>query len=245
MQKLVDEIDSAFGQGVHGASDFDGALVLELLENGATAADFGDGESDVGASDGVDEGGVLAGPCPFELGGGDGGFDASEQAGEIAEDDIIDGPFDGATSSVSEDEHELCAGGRAGEFHTAEHVVVDDVAGDAADESVANAGIEDNFGGNAGIEAAENDSGGILAGSAGALFREVIAGSHFGRTEALVAFFEFGDHLGRGHRITLFLGEGVGEAGGELSGVGREGKDRERGESGAEESASMQRMGVG
>ena len=243
--RLVEEVDHAVGEGIHGASDFDGTFVLEVFEDGTAAADFGDGESDIGASDGVDIGGVFAGLVAVELGGSDSGLDAGEQAGEIAEDDIVDGAFDGATGGVSEDEHEFSAGGSTGKFHATEHVVVNNVAGDAADEGVANTGIEDDFGGNAGIDAAEDNSSGILAGSAGALFGEVVAGSHFAGAEALVALFEFGDHHGRGHRITFRFGERVGKAGRKLSGVGTEGQEGERGENGAEESAAMQCTEVG
>ena len=43
--------------------------MLKVFEKGAAAANFGDGERDVGAGDGVDVGVVLAGLFAIEFGG--------------------------------------------------------------------------------------------------------------------------------------------------------------------------------
>jgi len=186
---LGDEIDLAVGQVVHGAGDFDGALLFEAFEDGAATANLGEAEDHVGASDGVDVRGILAGLFPIEFCGGNGRLDAGEKTGEVAKDHIIDGTFDGTAGGVSQDEDDFRAGNTASELHTAEHVIVDHVARDATHEDVTDSGVENNFGRNAGIETAEDDSGGILAGGAGAFFCEKVAGSHFPGAEALVSFF--------------------------------------------------------
>ena len=135
-----------------------------------------------------------------------------EKACEIAEDDVVDCTFDGAAGGVTEDENQLGSRNTTTEFHTAEHVVIDDVAGDTADESVADAGVEDDLGGNARVKAAKNHGGGVLAGGTGTLLGKIVAGRHFAGAEAFVAFLEFVEDLGGSHGVALFFGERVGEA---------------------------------
>ena len=134
------------------------------------------------------------------------GFDLGQEAGEIAEVDVIDGALDGAAVGVANDDDEFGPGDLAGEFHAAEDVIVEDIAGDAGAKDIAHALIKDNLAGLTGIEAAQDHGEGILAGGRGMDLRGEIAGDGLAGDEAGVASTEFGQGLLRGHRGLRGLG---------------------------------------
>src|SRR5581483_7768738 len=75
----------------------------------------------------------------------------------------LEGGGDGAATGMAQDEHELGAGDGAAVFDAAEYFAAQDVAGDAHAENVAQREVEDDFGGGARVDAAENDGHGVLA----------------------------------------------------------------------------------
>ena len=86
-----------------------------------------------------------------------------EQRRDIAELDIVDGALDRAAGVVPEHDNRLGALDLGCIFEAADNIRVDDVAGDARAEHIADAQVENQFGRNAGIDAADNGGERCLA----------------------------------------------------------------------------------
>ncbi len=76
---------------------------------------------------------------------------------------IVDRALHRAAARVSQNQHDLGAGGRTAIFKTAKDVIVGYVASDARVEYIADSGIEDDLGRHARIHAAQNYRRGILS----------------------------------------------------------------------------------
>ena len=143
---------------VEGPHCHEAVVFLEVDEDLGFGAEFLDGVDDVGA-DGVVGELVVGAGCV------DGGAD-------LADDDLhafgeawsvggliwggggldgFDGGLDGAAAGVSHDDDEAWPELEGGELDGAELEGGDDVAGDADDEHVSDALVEEDFGGDAGV----------------------------------------------------------------------------------------------
>lgn len=142
---------------IDGSDNLDGARLDAFLEDGLHAVEDVDASIDVGLGD---EGNGIP---RFALGGLDGGFEGLEEGvnpsrGMAAADRC----GDSATFGVAENDDQVGVKVFDGVFDTADSLVGDDVAGDADDEEIADALIEEEFGGNPGIGTTEDDGERVL-----------------------------------------------------------------------------------
>jgi len=136
---------------------------------------FLDGTADVGFNDEIDE---LRG----NRGGGVGIGDerdrllnfadqrvevvaAGDFQGSFATDLKIDGGGNRATAGVAEDEDQLAVGDSTGILEAAKNLLLGDVAGNADAENIADAEVEEDFGGGSGVDAGQDSGEWVLAGS--------------------------------------------------------------------------------
>ena len=118
-------------------------------------------------------------------------LDLGEQAGEVAQFHVVHRALDGAAIGMADDGNQFCAGNFAGEFHAAEDVVIQHVAGDARAENVADALVQNDFDGLARIQAAQDHGKGILAGGGGFDVGGKIAVQRMAGHKPRVARFQF------------------------------------------------------
>ena len=102
-------------------------------------------------------------------------FAAGDYGGSLAAVIEIDRRLDGAATGVAHDQNEACAGHGAGELHAAEDFFFGHVAGDADDEGIADAEVEDELHGTAGVDATEHDGHRELRGGGGVHLAGVVA----------------------------------------------------------------------
>ena len=113
----------------------------------------------------------MVGVRPPARGGEDAGGDplddvAQEAAGHLAGAHGDLGGLDRAARVVAEHDDQRAVEHADAELERAEHAGVDDVAGGAHDEQVAQALVEDDLGGDPGVGAAEEDRERVLLGRA-------------------------------------------------------------------------------
>ena len=101
----------------------------------------------------------------------------------------LDGRGHGAAPRVPHDENQLRPGHGAGILHAAQDLATDDVPGDADAEDVAQAQVEDQFGGRAGVDATEHHGQRMLPGGRGVDLAAEVAGQPLPGAEPLVAVF--------------------------------------------------------
>ena len=116
---------------------------------------------------------------------------------DVIADDVAGGG-DCAAAGVAFDDDDFGAGDLAGVFHAGEDLVSGDIACDADAEDVAEADVEDEFGGGAGVDAAEDDGEGVLGVCGAVDLADEVAVEALACDEALVAFFEHADDVCRG-----------------------------------------------
>jgi hypothetical protein len=184
------------------------ALGHALGEDGAAIGDVAHGDPHVLFRDGFDEGRVLGGvralrePC---LGGLDRGLDVRQSLGQVAKLGIIGRALDRAAVGVPEHDDRLGSRHSGRELHAPQEIGVLEVAGHAADEDVADALVEDDLGGDAGIQAREHDGLGVLAFGGAADLRQVVEVRRRVGHETRVTSLKIGDDL-RGRQGLLRFG---------------------------------------
>ena len=128
------------------------------------------------------------------IGGGggrvEGRLNLLNKAGEMAHFYRVGGTFYRTAGGVPHNKDESGTGAAAGEFQAAQNVAADNVAGDAHAEYVADALIEDEFGGDSGINTAENNGEGELAAFGVLYLGEQAAWQRVLGQEAPVSLFE-------------------------------------------------------
>lgn len=229
------------GVEVVDAADDSELAFLEAFHEVGGLGEALDGELDV-ALDG--EGDLLFAVEVFgEV--GQGGFNAVEERDDFVGllgrlGGMVDGGLDGTALAVSEDEDQLDIEVIDPVFDAGGDVGVGDVAGDADDEEVAEALVEEEFRRHAGVGAAEDDGEGVLGGfEGGAPVAGFVGVLQLTGDEAAVAVFESLEGIegsdGRGGLVVGggrggFVGDGEGtdeaeegEGGGEPGGLGGEG----------------------
>jgi hypothetical protein len=88
------------------------------------------------ARNGVHEGAILRGALAVVLGRFYGRADLDQQIGEVAELYLSNGALNRAAGGVARGQHDLGASHLTGELHTAQDVLVDDIAGHACVENI-------------------------------------------------------------------------------------------------------------
>ena len=116
-----------------------------------------------------------------ERGRGNGRLDSGQQAGEVSHLHVVDRTLDRATGRMPEQQDDLGASNRARELQAAEQVVVDHVTGNPGVERVANAGVEDDLGWCARVDAPEHHGSRELTRGAAALLIAVVVREHLSR----------------------------------------------------------------
>lgn len=153
--------DSSVGEGVGGADDGAFSAVDLVGDDAGALHDQCSGFGDVSGFEFVDGGQVFV--AAHQDGRCDAFDDAADEA--VGDGSVVEGVeccFDGAATVVAEDDDEWHVEDSDGVFDGSEDGVVEDVAGGAHDEHVAEALVEDDFGGYARITAAEQHGGGVL-----------------------------------------------------------------------------------
>jgi hypothetical protein len=93
----------------------------------------------------------------------DGRSDVLEQSADLAGDFIaFDGRVDSSALCVSEDIQDFCAEDAGAEFEAADIFTAGHISGDACDEQISEALIEDDFNGDSGVSAAKEGGEGLL-----------------------------------------------------------------------------------
>jgi hypothetical protein len=124
---LRQNFNSAALKLVHRAYDLDLAVLLEIRQHTALPTYGSYCVDDVRLRHRVNERIILAHPFARVRGRHDGGFDFFQKPSQMPQLGAVDGSFDGAAGCVAHHENEFCARYGAGEFETAEQVVVGDV----------------------------------------------------------------------------------------------------------------------
>jgi hypothetical protein len=89
---------------------------------------------------------------------------------------------------VAHHQYDLCPRQLAGELHAAEDILVGDVARHPGVEAVSDAQVHDRLGRRSGIDAAQNDGGGILALRAHLLLLKIVVRRFLAAAKPLIAF---------------------------------------------------------
>ncbi len=109
--------------------------------------------------------------------------------------DGLHGGFDGSAIGVAEDEQKRGRELEGGVFEGGKAVVVEEISGNAHGENLAEGLIEDDFGSDAGVGAAEDGGHGRLSGSKAGAEAGGIAGAGFAGSEALIALEQAAEGL--------------------------------------------------
>ena len=201
---IADGADDLEFAGAHFVEDF-GAVLVEVVHGLPDV--LGDGELCDGGF--VGGGVVLAGAV-------DGGGDVVDEAGDLSVELSAGGcRGDGAALGVTHDDEEGRVEVADAVLDGAGFAVTGDITGDADDEDIADAAVEDAFDGEAGVGAGEDGDEGVLAGGG-----EVFAAAGLGvggvgavGDPAFVAFLKPGEG-------GVGIGGGVGLGGGFGGGLG-------------------------
>ena len=149
---------------IKAARDLEFTLAFEVAENLALFPDLSGDVFRIFLGHAVFKGRALVGGVGIREDFPHGWFDFIDQSGDVAELHVGTGPADRAAGGMAEDDDGLGTSLGCGVFKTAEEVVVKNISRDAGAEDVANALVENDFIGGAGVDAAEHGCEGILAG---------------------------------------------------------------------------------
>ena len=122
--------------------------------------------------------------------GGHRRLDVGQRLGEVAQDNIVTGPFDGTAFGVTKNDDQPSTRGCAGKFQTAEDIVVDKVSRNACTEDIANALVEYQFIGRPRVNAAHNGDKRKLAAARRLDLLHEVAFEHVSLDKSGVALFE-------------------------------------------------------
>jgi hypothetical protein len=95
-----------------------------------------------------------------------------------------------------------------GEFHAAQDVRIDHVAGDAGIEQVADSEIEEDLGRSARVDTAQHHPARVLTAGGCPLFPAIVSRDHRSLAKALIAFLREREELVRRKLVTPFPGKG-------------------------------------
>jgi hypothetical protein len=128
----------------------------------------------------------------------------------------------------------LGTGDAARELKAAQQIIVDDVARDPGVERVPDAGIEDQLGGRARVDAAEHGRCRVLAHRGRALLIAVVSIRHFSGSKVLVPLFHCLERLFGRQPIPLILRQSAASTAGGLRRCGHHARRYTRGDGGGE-----------
>ena len=198
---MVEEVDFAGADIVHGSDEENRAGFDHAADARAGFEDVFHGAADILGGDDVGEsGGIEAGGFRERGDVVDGAADAVGEGGEVGAAsrfsgvevlaDELAGCGDGSALGVAFDDDDLGTGDLAGVFHAAEDLFRGHIACDADAEDIAQAEVEDEFGGGSGVNAAEHDGERVLSGRGDADLADEVAIEPFSGDEAVVAILE-------------------------------------------------------
>src|SRR5271169_1126896 len=206
-QQLREKLNGSRFEVVHRACNLYAAAGFKVPKHRALFPNVDDSQRHVLSCHSVYERVVFGRALPRVVSGFNGRTDLRQQRREIAKLHPVNGTLDSAAAGVAHDKHDFRACHLASEFHAAQYVLVSNVACHTTTEDIADTKVENQLGGRARVNAAEDNRGRILSLRSRLSFAHEIAMLRFARPEAFVASFHLLDDFVRRHLVALLLGE--------------------------------------